>query len=524
MYADKLILQILDLEEPWRVGGIDVDAPSNRLDIKLDFGLEKKGFLGFGKKTIPYQYVTLRHLPMFGMRTFLQVPALDAMDTGKNWASKFADATEDFEQFTIKVLENCRSVQAAARITGLPVAEVRAISERSGAEAGTQEEVSSLQTAVSDATVIRQPVSEAQVYDDLQYEAESIVKETHPNWQKLLDGDIQSLSDSVALKMLLERVRRSIANDPGETMRFAGIRLLRQYFIRHKKVHEADINTFFSGASAASPAQKITPKRAAAAGAVNASGDHHPRWKELIDGGIGLRTDNVGLQMMLEQVRRSVERNPSEAAYQAGIKILERFFSKHRERLQDEMLQLGAEHERPAPAADNISRANVPAETDNIWHKVIDGAVGLRTGVIGLQMMLEQMRQSVVRNPSENSRLAAVRILRQFFVKHQAQLVDELRQLSEGGGAAVGVEASGAKPSRPSVPDESAAVWQHVINGDFQIDTDALALKMMLERIRISIQNNPSEGTRMAGIKILRQYFIKHREVHRTELGQLMAT
>ncbi|MDZ7736473.1 MAG: hypothetical protein U5P41_10490 [Gammaproteobacteria bacterium] len=53
--------------------------------------------------------------------------------------------------------------------------------------------------------------------------------------------------------------------------------------------------------------------------------------------------------------------------------------------------------------------------------------------------------------------------------------------------------------------------------------TDAVGLKMMLERIRLSIENNPSEASRLAGAKILRQYFIKHQSKHRAELEQLRA-
>jgi hypothetical protein len=74
-----------------------------------------------------------------------------------------------------------------------------------------------------------------------------------------------------------------------------------------------------------------------------------------------------------------------------------------------------------------------------------------------------------------------------------------------------------------TIPDINHPSWQRLINGEVEIVTDAVGLKMMLERIRLSIENNPSQASRLAGAKILRQYFIKHQNKHRAELAQLRA-
>ena len=133
-------------------------------------------------------------------------------------------------------------------------------------------------------------------------------------------------------------------------------------------------------------------------------------------------------------------------------------------------------------------------------------------------MMMERVRQSIEKNNSESNRMAGIKILRQYFIKHQGTAESEILQLH-------GI--SGTVPRRTGgqivVPPESHPSWQKLIDGELVLDTDIVALKMMLQSIRISIENNPTEASRHAGAKILRQYFIKHQNKHKTELDQLIA-
>ena len=211
--------------------------------------------------------------------------------------------------------------------------------------------------------------------------------------------------------------------------------------------------------------------------------------------------------MMMERVRLSVERNPTEATQKAGIKILHQFFSKHQSRLQSEIQQLGG-----TPATGQTSA--VPPVSSPVWQEIITGHKTVDTSAVGLQMMMERVRLSVERNPTEATQKAGIKILHQFFSKHQSRLQSEIQQLG-------GATTSAAQTL--TVPPDSHPSWQRLINGELEIKTDVVALKMMLERIRISIENNPSDASRIAGAKILRQYFLKHQSKHQAELDQLLA-
>ncbi|MDZ7736472.1 MAG: hypothetical protein U5P41_10485 [Gammaproteobacteria bacterium] len=51
--------------------------------------------------------------------------------------------------------------------------------------------------------------------------------------------------------------------------------------------------------------------------------------------------------------------------------------------------------------------------------------------------------------------------------------------------------------------------------------TDAVSLKMLLERIRQAIAKKPTEANRLAGARMLRQYFIKNQHRHAAEIATL---
>ena len=55
------------------------------------------------------------------------------------------------------------------------------------------------------------------------------------------------------------------------------------------------------------------------------------------------------------------------------------------------------------------------------------------------------------------------------------------------------------------------------------LETDAFALRMMLERIRRSVRRDPSDSNRQAAAFQLRDYFVKHERVHRAELQRIRA-
>ncbi|MDZ7737439.1 MAG: hypothetical protein U5P41_16150 [Gammaproteobacteria bacterium] len=79
------------------------------------------------------------------------------------------------------------------------------------------------------------------------------------------------------------------------------------------------------------------------------------------------------------------------------------------------------------------------------------------------------------------------------------------------------IEASG------NVPGASHSGWQRLIKGELPIQTDSVALRMLLQRVRSNLEKDPSQQTRLAGAQALRQFFIKNQQLLKREIDMLAA-
>ena len=514
MSDTEILSQILNLGDEWHVQSAEVDQPSNRIDITIGHGpAKKKSFFGRQKSNDDAETVSLRHLPIFGMRTFLHVPAPGSIDNDKSWNPAGSKLTNEMEAFLVELLNNSRSNQAAAKISGISSAEVREVSERTGAGADNLADALSNVASAASSSSISSEYTETKSFELIEHS--DLPPETHENWQRVISGEIPIQTNAVGLQMLLQRIRQDISNNPSEISRINSAKLLRQFFLKNQKQHKTEIALISGNTDAANVATTSTVAQSSSESGF--PGDNHAVWQKIIDGEIQIQTSNVALQMMMERVRQSVERNPSEASRQAGTKILRQFFIKHKDRLSNEAQQMGITLSTPSAIPTEVS---IPAEDAACWHDLINGVLKIDTNAVGLQMMMERVRQSVEKNDTDANRIAGIKILRQYFIKHQASAQNEILQLN---GISAAIPTTVATASATAIPPESHPSWQRLIDGDLVLKTDTVALKMMLQSVRISIEKNPSEASRQAGAKILRQYFIKHQNKHSTELNQLIA-
>lgn len=516
----QVLKEVLELPEFWEVVGIEVDKPSNRIDFTLSYGKPKKSI--FGRKKDEGDIVVIKHLPTLGMRTFLNIPEAALTEHPLFGANANSKMTSSLEQWIKASLESARSYQSVSKITGVTVAEARELAERTGA--GIQE-IDNFETPQEQVTTSSFDMSST--IDDIQSfnieSSDNVPIETHDNWQLLINGDIPVHSNAVGLKMLLQKVRQEVNENPSEITRLNAAKTLRQYFIKNQKTHQEEIN-LIAGDEATNNVQAIreevlTPSSTSISS--NIPEENHAAWAGLLDGTLQLSTKNVGLQMMLERLRLSIMQTSGPQAETNAKKILRQFFQKHSARLSNEMAQLGFNATAPVSQMASSSSANVPNESDNCWKQLIDNQFTINTSQVGLQMMLERVRMTLARNPSDSNYMASIKILRQYFLKHKVSHASELQQLIVHSSEPVADMVPSSNES--NIPLETDLIWQRLIDGDIQIQTDAVAFNMMLERVRVSIHNNPAESNRLAGVKLLRQYFIKHKQTHKAELQQLIA-
>lgn len=516
--------QLLGLTDPWQVEAVELDQPSNRLDIYIGFGTTgKKGLFGGSgsilcphcqtelPRTGDYDAVTLRHLPLANLRTYLHVPPNGSVnsdqpgcDCMREWAAPGSKFTHAMQEHIVTALQSAASNQAAAKLAGISSSETREISELTGITPSNRE---AQETG-------RDTFDSSHDSHEFQIESGNVPEPSHPGWQRLINGQLPIETDSVALRMLLQRVRSNLEKDPSENTRLAGAQALRQFFIKNQQMLKREIGSLVAEASAFRDSTAADTQTAAG---TTLPPESDAVWQRLIRGELRLDTRVVGLQMMIERVRQSIERNPTEGNKLAGARILRQFFAKHQSRLADEIAQLGGRPRPATTAPDATGEQKLPDERDPVWQQLIRGAITIESDVLSLKMLLERVRQAVSRNPSESNRIAAAKILRQYFAKNRSKHQSEIGQLVAGASAAAAQPALSAE----ALPAENHANWQRLINGDIALRSDAVSLKMLLERIRQAIARKPTESNRLAGARMLRQYFVKNQHRHAAEIAAL---
>ena len=406
--------------------------------------------------------------------------------------------------------------------------------------------------------------------------------ETDHSWAKLLDGVIPLNPDSVALQMLLQNIRNRNKLHPTEINRLAGIKLLRTYMVKNQKKHQQEIAMLLDVATKqpvkSTPNPIVTEAKLAIQQVIADKKDipsiNHPCWAEIINRNMQINTNKVGLQMMIQHIFSPIDDSINTAK---NVRLLYEFFWKHQKHLKKEIAQIhsliNAKKLYSAPEEPEESEESLvlPSISASIWDKIITGEVTIHTKSVSMQMMMQNIARRVQHDDSETSKIVATKILQKFFVKNQKRLQEEIRQLVN---APTANEASKKQPNRPAtnetsdkqpnqsitnetsdkqpnepitnetgdkqpnepitnetgdkqpivytVPPDTHPSWQKLINGELEIKTDIVALKMMLQRIRISIDKNPSDNSRIAGVKILRRYFLKHKSKHQAEITQLL--
>jgi hypothetical protein len=554
MLDTEFCRNILKLPEPWLVESVRVDKPSNRIDIQVTLNVGRGGMFRRQPncprchRSLPQlrdaKQRVLRHLNLGEMRTYLSVPVIEGNgpqqhDCGcrRSWAKVGSRFTHEMERLVVEGLHLLGSISAVSKLYGINVSDVREINaqnnilefeEPQGPESKALAygqahfDEGGLQVAYleghAEAHVEQQPKAAIVAAETPAPGSPdgSVPAESHPVWQRLIDERISVSANAIGLKMLLEQIRLTVGSNPSEITRLAGARILRQYFVKHWHRNKAEL------AQLLNTAQHATAEAESTRAAPEVPAENSPGWQDLIDGRIPIRSDAIGLKMLLERLRLTLGSQPLPAGRLAGARILRQYFVKHHTRHRAELEMLHASRRRSAAAPAAHKDTVIPEETAQCWQMLISGALDIHTNAVGLTMLIERIRLTLGRNPSEPARLAAARVLRQYFEKYHTRHEYELRLLTSAEvspGAAVG----GQVVEFVEVPPETHPNWQKLISGELQIRTDALGLKMLLERVRISLGTEPSDALRLAAARVLRQYFIKHRSRHRAELEQLKA-
>ena len=330
--------ELLELRTPWQVADVSVDQSRKRVDIHLGFkGPAKKSLFGFASKkgifgmggnaTCPhcqsilpkngsFKTISVRHLSVADFITYLHIPSpgtVKSLNTDcvcmQSWMVAGTRCTPAFYDYVLSLLHKVSERDAVTDLISISAKELQEIID-----------VSDMKTAAEDS---------------------GVPELHHPNWRRLVSGEITIQPDFLALNMLLRRVRASYEKSPSAESSLEGAKVLRQFFLRNQKMLKVEIE-ILSGRNA-----DVVNSKARIRSSVTESNlpdESALVWQKVASGELSINTKQIGLQMLLSQMRKSLMQNPDDSNREAYIRKVRNCCIKNREYLKDEIAQLASFH------------------------------------------------------------------------------------------------------------------------------------------------------------------------------------
>jgi hypothetical protein len=124
-----------------------------------------------------------------------------------------------------------------------------------------------------------------------------------------------------------------VQRDPSTVNRQVGVRILYQFFIKHKARLSQEIAQLTD--SSATPVAPLTTASQATDSSL--PDENNPVWDELINGKIKLRSNAVSLKLLLGRIRQTSTTNSTEAQRISGAQILRNYFIRNQQRHSDDI-------------------------------------------------------------------------------------------------------------------------------------------------------------------------------------------
>jgi hypothetical protein len=195
--------------------------------------------------------------------------------------------------------------------------------------------------------------------------------------------------------------------------------------------------------------------------------------------------------------------------------------------------------------AEHTESSGVPGLEQPIWQSLINGSRSLQSNNVALNMLLQRARMNYDKSPDMETAMAGATLLRQFFVRNQSTLKQQMNQLCDQH-SGVGIDTGSGQPltdryaaiqrwmsehplnapamestEASTIPSLDSPKWQLLIKGDLAIKSNAMAFNMLLQRVRMSYRRNPGIETTLAGATLLQQFFMRNQKVLQQEIDQL---
>lgn len=238
-----------------------------------------------------------------------------------------------------------------------------------------------------------------------------------------------------------------------------------------------------------------------------------PIWRAIIKHEVSFKTSLPSLKFLISKLELSCFNNSDDpSVMQESVATLRQFFIKNRSQLKSEYAQIGVNQtpQQSAEQTENKKTKRVTLTADHpIWNSILSGEVDLLSKNTGLNLYITQLKslyRKAEATPEDKFQIS--KELLSYLKKNMAKLKPELMSISKM------VNQLNEQNSENKLPDESHEVWQHILEGKLNINSQQMALKLLLVKARAT-------DDKLEASRIISQYFARNTRILTSEIQQL---
>lgn len=244
-----------------------------------------------------------------------------------------------------------------------------------------------------------------------------------------------------------------------------------------------------------------------------------PVWGKLLTDQILLKTGSLPLKMLLSKLKLASSRSENRGFSWEQINELRQFFIINANNLTFEVQQLCGITKPKALSPQRASgRAKLvlPSIKSHIWLQILGGRLRLNSQSIALNLLISSQRSSFINGRSNQEKLTAISIVREYFLKNYRQLRPELLLINR----ALAIH----KKSSLKLPGEEHGVWRRILHDEGFMSSNYMAYQLLMSKLRAQVKLSQDPVVEIEAARSLRNFINLNQRSMKNELNQIFKT
>lgn len=246
--------------------------------------------------------------------------------------------------------------------------------------------------------------------------------------------------------------------------------------------------------------------------------ENDPVWVNVLQDQQLLKTNVLPLKLLLSKLKLAVSKSASADELLGYVIELRKFFISNAASLDNEIDQLcGLDSEkiqRKVQAQKSKQKLVLPSIKNPIWLDVLSGKLRLNSHSVPLNLLISRQRVAFIQANATQNKVQAIEVLRSYFRKNHRSLKPELVLLNR----AMAIR----EKAQVRLPDPEHQVWQKILTDESFMQSDHMAYKLLLAKLRTQITTEKNPVVRMEAARRIRDFMRQNQKSMRKELSVLL--